>query len=112
MNVGLEDTLAYYSPEEFVLGFKKTLAFQPRVIKKNRGSSGEGIWIIGLGGENCCKEHGERSCEDGEKLVLMEANEANDNHEEEQTVAEFIEFCVHGRTDKSGEWTSKDVAQC
>ena len=40
MNVGLEDTLAYYSPEEFVLGFKKTLAFQPRVIKKNRASSG------------------------------------------------------------------------
>ena len=33
--------------------------------------------------------------------------EANDNHEEEHTVAEFIEFCVNGRTSKSGEWTSK-----
>ena len=48
MSIGLEDTLAYYSPEEFSAGFKKTMAFQPRVIKQNRGSSGEGIWIIKL----------------------------------------------------------------
>ena len=34
--------------------------------------------------ENYCKEYGERSCEDTEKLVLMEAN---DNHEEEHTVS-------------------------
>jgi hypothetical protein len=33
--------------------------------------------------ENYCKEYGERSCEDSEKLLLMEAN---DNHEEEHTV--------------------------
>ena len=45
MNIGLEDTLAYYTPEEFAAGFKKTMAFQPRVIKQNRGSSGEGIWV-------------------------------------------------------------------
>ena len=44
MNIGLEDTLAYYSPEEFSVGFKKTMAFQPRVIKQNRGSSGEGAF--------------------------------------------------------------------
>jgi len=104
MNIGLEDTLAYYTPEEFSVGFKKTMAFQPRVIKQNRGSSGEGIWIIKLKEENYCKEYGERSCEDTEKLVLMEAN---DNHEEEHTVGEFIEFCVSGRNEKSGTWTSK-----
>ncbi|CAK9082641.1 unnamed protein product [Durusdinium trenchii] len=108
MNIGLEDTLAYYSPEEFAAGFKKTMAFQPRVIKQNRGSSGEGIWIIKLKDENYCKSYGERSCEDGEKLLLMEAN---DNHEEEHTVAEFIEFCVNGRNDKSGTWTSKGVGK-
>eukprot|EP00439_Symbiodinium_sp_Y106_P019871 s5633_g2.t1 len=34
-----------YTAEEFVTGFKKRLAFQPRGIKKNRGSSGEGSWI-------------------------------------------------------------------
>ncbi|OLP80570.1 hypothetical protein AK812_SmicGene39001 [Symbiodinium microadriaticum] len=136
LNIGLEDTLAYYSPDEFVVaqdcvsgrcgsscplgifpptsrrskaaGFKKTMAFQPRVIKQNRGSSGEGIWIIKLAEGNYCKEYGERSCEDGEVLKLMEAN---DNHEETHTVAEFIEFCVSGRTDKSGEWTSKGVGK-
>ncbi|CAE7747000.1 hace1 [Symbiodinium pilosum] len=108
LNIGLEDTLAYYSPEDFAAGFKKTMAFQPRVIKQNRGSSGEGIWIIKLAEGNYCKEYGERSCEDGEVLKLMEAN---DNHEETHTVAEFIEFCVSGRTDKSGEWTSKGVGK-
>ena len=30
--------------------------------------------------------------------------------EQEHTVAEFIEFCVNGRTDKSGTWTSKGRA--
>merc|ERR1719146_91736 len=104
MNIGLEDTLAYYTAEEFTAGFKKTMAFQPRVIKQNRGSAGEGIWICKLKAENYCATFGERSCEDAELLDLMEAN---DNHAEEHSVAEFIEFCVNGRTGKSGTWTSK-----
>ena len=29
----------------------------------------------------------------------------------EHTVAEFIEFCVNGRNDKSGTWTSKGVGK-
>merc|ERR1719238_2615790 len=37
--------------------------------------------------------------------------EANDNHAEEHTVAEFIEFCVNGRTGKSGTWTSKGTGK-
>jgi len=37
--------------------------------------------------------------------------EANDNHAETHTVAELIEFCLNGRTDKSGEWTSKGVGK-
>lgn len=45
LNCGLKDTLAYYSPAELALGFKQTCAFQPRVIKQNRGSAGEGIWL-------------------------------------------------------------------
>ena len=68
----------------------------------------QGIWIIKLKEGNYCASYGERSCEDGEKLLLMEAN---DNHEEEHTVGEFIEFCVNGRTSKSGEWTSKGVGK-
>jgi len=108
MNIGLPDTLAYYTEESFGAGFKKTMAFQPRVIKQNRGSSGEGIWIIKLKEGNYCSTYGERLCADDEVLSLMEAN---DNHEETHTVAEFIEFCVSGRTEKSGEWTSKGVGK-
>merc|ERR1719409_1839343 len=98
LNIGLEDTLSYYEEEAFVTGFKKTMAFQPRVIKQNRGSAGEGIWIIKLKADNYCSSFGERSCEDSEVLSLMEAN---DNHAEEHTVAEFIEWCINGRTDTS-----------
>merc|ERR1712151_451047 len=108
MNIGLEDTLAYYDEKEFAEGFKKTMKFQPRVIKQNRGSSGEGIWIIKLKEGNYCGSYGEASCEDGDILDMMEAN---DNHQEFHTVAEFIEFCVNGRNDKSGEWTSKGVGK-
>mmetsp|Transcript_66572 Transcript_66572/g.192833 ORF Transcript_66572/g.192833 Transcript_66572/m.192833 type:complete len:731 (+) Transcript_66572:57-2249(+) len=108
LSIGLPDTFAYYSPESFSEGFKKTMAFQPRVVKQNRGSSGEGIWIIKLKAGNYCKEFGDRSCADNEVLSLMEAN---DNHAEEHTVAEFIEFCVAGRTSKSGTWTSKGAGK-
>merc|ERR1712054_467032 len=33
MHIGLPDTLSYYDEESFSAGFKKTMAFQPRVIK-------------------------------------------------------------------------------
>ncbi|CAE8613485.1 unnamed protein product [Polarella glacialis] len=108
MSIGLEDTLAYYDPADFAAGFKKTMAFQPRVIKQNRGSSGEGIWIIKLKSGDYCKGFGERSCADDEVLDLMEAN---DNHSEEHTVGEFIEFCVNGKTGKSGTWTSNGAGK-
>jgi len=108
LNIGLPDTLAYYDEAAFVEGFKKCMAFQPRVLKQNRGSSGEGIWIIKLKDGNYCKSYGERSCDDGEVLSMMEAN---DNHAEEHTVAEVIEFCMNGRTAKSGTWTSKGVGK-
>jgi len=99
--IGLPDTLAYYSPEELDAGFKKTMAFQPRVIKQNRGSSGEGIWIIKLKSGNYCKNFGDRSCSDDEVLEMMEAC---DNHAETHTVREFLEFCLNGRTGTSGKW--------
>jgi len=108
LSIGLPDTLSYYEEADFITGFKKTMAFQPRVIKQNRGSSGEGIWIIKLKEGNYCPGYGDRSCEDSEVLSLMEAN---DNHAEEHTVAEFIEFCKNGRTDKSGTWTSKGTGK-
>merc|ERR1712117_650409 len=103
MDFGLPDTLGYYSPEDMQNGFRETIAFQPRVVKQNRGSAGEGIWIIKLKSGDYCKTFKEKTAGDDEVLLLKEAN---DNHEEEHTVAEFIEFCVNGRTDKSGEWKS------
>merc|ERR1719395_454445 len=108
LNIGLEDTLSYYTEDAFIAGFKKTMAFQPRVIKQNRGSAGEGIWIIKLKKGNYCSKFGERMCDDSEVLSLMEAN---DNHAEEHTVAEFIEWCLNGRTSKSGTWTSKGTGK-
>merc|ERR1719394_1775877 len=103
MDFGLLDTLGYYSPQDIKTGFRKSIAFQPRVVKQNRGSAGEGIWIIKLKSGNYCKNYGDRVCDDDEMLILKEAN---DNHIEEHTVAEFVEWCVNGRTKKSGNWTS------
>ena len=52
--------------------------------------------------------YGERACADDEVLHLTEAN---DNHSEQHTVAEFIEFCVNGHTGTSGTWTSKGLGK-
>jgi len=110
MDFGLEDTFGYYSPEDISKDLRKTVAFQPRVVKQNRGSAGEGIWIIKLKSGEYCKTFGEREAADDEVLVLMEAN---DNHVEEHTVAEFLEFCINGRKwpIKSGTWTSKGTGK-
>merc|ERR1711957_400956 len=108
MDFGLEDTLGYYSPDDIAKGLRKTVAFQPRVVKQNRGSAGEGIWIINLKSGKYCKTFGETEAPDDEVLILKEAN---DNHIEEHTLAEFLEFCVNGRTDKSGNWTSKGTGK-
>jgi len=105
LNCGLPDTLAYYEDDAFITGFKKTMAYQPRVIKQNRGSSGEGIWIIKLKDKEYCAAYGDASLDDGDMLDMMEAN---DNHQEFHTVAELIEWCIAGREGgKCDAWTSK-----
>merc|ERR1719266_3101304 len=108
MDFGLPDTLGYYSPEDMKEGFPKAIAFQRRVVKQNRGSAGEGIWIIDLKDGKYCETYGERVADMSEVLTLKEAN---DNHEEEHTIAEFIEWCENGRTDKSGTWMSKGTGK-
>merc|ERR1712226_29609 len=105
LDFGLPDTLGYYSPDDIKTGFPKTIAFVKRVVKQNRGSAGEGIWIIDLKDKSQhCKTYGERVAALDEVLICKEAN---DNHVEEHTIAEFIEWCENGRTGKSGTWTSK-----
>jgi len=110
LNIGMPDTGTYYTEEEFIVGFKKTMKFQPRVIKQNRGSSGEGIWIINLKSGDYCKDFGDASVEDTDELILMEAN---DNHVEEHTVAEFIAWCISGRDEGkgAGTWESKGTGK-
>lgn len=104
MPFGLQDTFGYQVPADMVRDFPKGIAFQPRVVKQNRGSAGEGIWIVRLKDESkYCAKFGDRIAKGDEMLSLMEAN---DNHVEEHTVDEFIEFCTNGRTDKSGKWAS------
>ena len=43
LHIGSEDMLAYYTANAFVTGFRKSLAFQLRGIKQNRGPSCEGM---------------------------------------------------------------------
>jgi len=108
MSIGLSDTGTYYSEEELKAGFYKTMKFQRRVMKQNRGSSGEGIWIISLKSGEYCANFGEAEVADDDQLILMEAN---DNHVEHHSVAEFIEWCVNGRSDKAGQWNSKGTGK-
>ena len=104
MNCGLVDTLAYYTEAELTDGFKKTCAFQPRVIKQNRGSAGEGIWLCWLCSGKYCENYGDKMLLDDEYVKLMEMN---DNHIEYHTVGEFLEFCVNGPgSAKAGNWQS------
>merc|ERR1712193_482365 len=103
MSCGLPDTLAYYTEDELRSGFKKTCAFQPRVIKQNRGSAGEGIWLCWLEGKDYCENYGDAMLNDNDKLKLMEMN---DNHVEYHTVGEFLEFCMRGPGGKAGQWKS------
>jgi hypothetical protein len=104
MNCGLVDTLAYYTEDELTKGFKTTCAFQPRVIKQNRGSAGEGIWLCWLCSGKYCKTYGEKMLSDTDYVKLMEMN---DNHIEYHTVGEFLEFCVNGPgSKKAGNWQS------
>merc|ERR1711870_38131 len=103
MDFGLKDTIGYYSPEDMQKDFPKTIAFQPRVVKQNRGSAGEGIWIIKLKSGEYCANFGDAEAKEDDVLILTEAN---DSHVEEHTVKEFMEFCINGRTDASGEWKS------
>jgi len=110
MGCGLVDTFAYYDRAALDSHFKQTMAFQPRVVKQNRGSAGEGIWLCWLWDKETdaqkeypAKKFGEASLDDSEYLKLMEMN---DNHVEYHTVGEFLEFCEKGPGGAAGEWTS------
>lgn len=97
------DTLAYYEPNEaarigvkweaggehdFKKNFPKTLAKGERVLKQNRGSTGEGIWRVRL--EDASAYGKVDSLPLDTKIICTEAK---DNHSEERKLGEFMDFC-------------------
>ncbi|MDE5925268.1 MAG: Cj0069 family protein [Helicobacter sp.] len=97
------DTYAYYDPAEakrigvtfsdkhdFKKTFPKTLAKGERVLKQNRGSTGEGIWRVRL--ESSSDYNKVESLPLDTKIICTEAK---DNHTEERKLGEFMDFCEH-----------------
>ena len=83
-----DDTKAYYSVEQLHDEFPTTLSISERVLKQNRGSTGEGIWRVTIADG--------QSYEKGKALpsdTKIRCTEAVDNHVEERELAEFMTFC-------------------
>ncbi|MGG0656602.1 Cj0069 family protein [Rummeliibacillus pycnus] len=81
------DTYAYYTIEEFKNTFPKSLAHGIRVLKQNRGSTGEGIWRVQVVDE---------LASDTTQVPLtakIKCTEAKDNHVEYFELATFMDFC-------------------
>jgi len=104
LSIGLPDTAAYDTPEALAAGLRRTVAFQPRVVRRSCGGgkrSSEGTWLVKLQSGNYCSQLGKRLCTDDERIDVMElASGRLESH----TLGQFIEFCANGRTAKSGIW--------
>lgn len=83
-----EDVYVYYSTEELRTHFPRVLTTGVRVLKQNRGSTGEGIWRVEV--KDSKKYQGEEAIPLDAALKLTEAR---DNHVEERTLGEFMDFC-------------------
>jgi glutathione synthase/RimK-type ligase-like ATP-grasp enzyme len=81
------DTDAYYSVAELHEKFPVTLAGGRRVLKQNRGSTGEGIWLVSVDDTRPLPE-GRVPLDARVKCV-----EAVDNHVEHHELGEFLKFC-------------------
>lgn len=83
-----EDVYTYYDFDTLKEEFPKSLKKGVRVLKQNRGSTGEGIWRVEVKDIDNYKKG---SIPLSAKLKLTEAR---DNHTEEKTLQEFLEFCI------------------
>jgi hypothetical protein len=82
-----DDVYTYYDFETMKSELPKSLLKGVRVVKQNRGSTGEGIWRV----EVIDRDKYKKSIPMDAKLKLTEAK---DNHTEEKSVQEFLEFCI------------------
>ncbi|HRR09121.1 MAG TPA: Cj0069 family protein [Rhodothermales bacterium] len=83
-----DDTHAYYDIPHFKKTFPISLSYGERVLKQNRGSTGEGIWRIQIADEH--------TFQPGDTLPLntkLKCTEAVDNHVEYHTLEAFMTFC-------------------
>jgi len=90
-NTGLvpDDTTAYYDFESLWTEFPISLSYGDRVLKQNRGSTGEGIWHVEL--------IDGKAVTPGEAVPVdarVKCTEAVDNHVEEMALREFMAMCV------------------
>ena len=87
-NLVPEDTYSYYDIKTFKDVFPKSISFGERVLKQNRGSTGEGIWRVQIVDE--------RPYSAGDLLPLdtkLKCTEAVDNHVEYHELGAFMTFC-------------------
>lgn len=87
-NLVPNDTYSYYTIEDFKKTFPQSLAVRERVLKQNRGSTGEGIWRVQLLDQYALDETGAVSLD-----ARIKCTEAKDNHTEERRLGDFMEFC-------------------
>lgn len=95
-NLVPDDTFAYYTIEAFKTQFPTSLALTERVLKQNRGSTGEGIWRVKL----------VEPLAEGITEVPLDAQikctEAKDNHVEYWQLGDFMTFCEQYITGTNG----------
>ena len=94
-----EDVYTYYDFEEFKNSFPKTLETKTRILKQNRGSTGEGIWRVELESGN---GNAQKSDEPITYETMVKCTEAKDNHVEIMKLGEFIDYCVQYLDGDSG----------
>lgn len=87
-----KDTYAYYSLQELFEQFPSSLAKGERVLKQNRGSTGEGIWRVSLVDEG----------EVPHAKSKIKCTEAKDNHVEYWELRDFMYFCEQYITGDNG----------
>lgn len=86
------DTYAYYSLQELFEQFPSSLAKGERVLKQNRGSTGEGIWRVSLVDEG----------EVPHAKSKIKCTEAKDNHVKHWELKDFMYFCEQYITGDNG----------